>query len=503
MPEITVEIDRDAPRSLADQLAQGLATHIRAGRLQPGERLPAELALTEQFNLSRDTVRKAIARLVAKGLVYRRFRKGTFVSDARRDAVTATETADRVGHAGHYVEPRQRRLQVVRLGLIDSQAEQMGAWQQVIDEFETRHLGSRVEVQRLATDRPIHVEVLSQQLDVYQVPAADLHEASTHGMVLGWGGVEQDEARSVTRGLFPWAVEPCVSGGQLLAVPTGCFVHVRIVNTDLIERLGWERPDASDPDAYVGQLCAASKRVAQTGRQDVWPTVLGIPFILAEANGAVLDGLLDGPFDYRAGPWHATLEQVWRLSEGLPWTFPFAGATAGQPRGFWDRCYGGQVGAFLGLSVRLARVEAMPWSAAVLPLPLAEGAVPARVTMALAVNPQGPDPALARRFARFVAGPEAQHILARHGVCVPSRQDVACSGAFLDGPRSCRRPLLSQAQAGREMLGPGVGLRAMHAFNESVFLPLLHAMIMHERSIEETTVQLTRRHEAFLTRSWS
>ena len=500
MPDIGVELDRDAPRSLASQLAHGLATHIRAGRLRPGERLPAELALTEQFNLSRDTVRKAIARLVDKGLVRRRFRRGTFVSDARRDAVTATGTAE---HVGHYVEPRQRRLQVVRFGLIDSQPGQMRAWQQVIDEFETRNLGSRVEIKPLAPDRPIHAEVLSKGVDVYQLAALDAHHALDQGLLQGWGSVEQDEAKSAIQGLFPWTVQPCVSGGQLLAIPTGCFVHVRVLNTGLIERLGWERPDAPDPDAYVGQLCAAGRRVAQTGRQDVWPTVLGIPLILAEANGASLYGLLDGPFDYGSGAWRATLEQVWRLSEGLPWTFPFAGATAGQPRGFWDRCYGGQVGAFLGLSVRLARVEAMPWSAAVLPLPLAEGAVPARVTMALAVNPQGPDPALARRFARFVAGPEAQHILARHGVCVPSRQDVACSGAFLDGPRSCRRPLLSQAQAGREMLGPGVGLRAMHAFNESVFLPLLHAMIMHERSIEETTVQLTRRHEAFLTRSWS
>jgi DNA-binding GntR family transcriptional regulator len=42
---------------------------IAAGDLRPGDRVPAELTLAEQFGVSRTTIRMAILRLVHEGLV--------------------------------------------------------------------------------------------------------------------------------------------------------------------------------------------------------------------------------------------------------------------------------------------------------------------------------------------------------------------------------------------------------------------------------------------------
>jgi GntR family transcriptional regulator len=55
---------------------------IRAKRLQPGEKLPSESELMTRFEVSRITVRNAIATLCAEGLVETRHGAGTFVRQA-------------------------------------------------------------------------------------------------------------------------------------------------------------------------------------------------------------------------------------------------------------------------------------------------------------------------------------------------------------------------------------------------------------------------------------
>jgi DNA-binding FadR family transcriptional regulator len=51
------------------QLAAILRADILSGRLQPGQRLPSETTLTQQYGFARDTIRSAVAVLRAEGLV--------------------------------------------------------------------------------------------------------------------------------------------------------------------------------------------------------------------------------------------------------------------------------------------------------------------------------------------------------------------------------------------------------------------------------------------------
>jgi len=66
--------------SLKTQLQRALRDRILSGRYAPGSQFPPEGELVEQFNVSRTTVRSALAALEAEGLIQRRWGVGTFVS---------------------------------------------------------------------------------------------------------------------------------------------------------------------------------------------------------------------------------------------------------------------------------------------------------------------------------------------------------------------------------------------------------------------------------------
>jgi len=71
------------------QLKDELLSWIASGRYRPGDKLPSENELAEQYSLSRQTVRQSIGELVQEGWLVREQGKGTFVgrqSPGRRAA---------------------------------------------------------------------------------------------------------------------------------------------------------------------------------------------------------------------------------------------------------------------------------------------------------------------------------------------------------------------------------------------------------------------------------
>ena len=59
------------------------------GSLPPGARLPAERALAEQYQVARNTIREALSRLAARGLVRSRRGAGVFVTDQLRTGIVS------------------------------------------------------------------------------------------------------------------------------------------------------------------------------------------------------------------------------------------------------------------------------------------------------------------------------------------------------------------------------------------------------------------------------
>lgn len=70
------------PRRLSDDIVARIETMILEGTLKAGERLPAERMLAEQFGVSRPSLREALQKLVAKGLLISRQGGGTFVTES-------------------------------------------------------------------------------------------------------------------------------------------------------------------------------------------------------------------------------------------------------------------------------------------------------------------------------------------------------------------------------------------------------------------------------------
>jgi GntR family transcriptional regulator, transcriptional repressor for pyruvate dehydrogenase complex len=71
----------DPPARLSDAIASKIEQRILEGTLRPGDRLSSERELAAELGVSRPSVREAIHRLVAKGLLQTRGRGGTQVTD--------------------------------------------------------------------------------------------------------------------------------------------------------------------------------------------------------------------------------------------------------------------------------------------------------------------------------------------------------------------------------------------------------------------------------------
>jgi GntR family transcriptional repressor for pyruvate dehydrogenase complex len=79
------QVERE-PR-LSDKVAQMILDTILSGKLSPGDKLPSERELGEQFGVSRTVVREAVRALAAKGLISVRSGSGLRVAPADASSV--------------------------------------------------------------------------------------------------------------------------------------------------------------------------------------------------------------------------------------------------------------------------------------------------------------------------------------------------------------------------------------------------------------------------------
>ena len=80
---MTAVVDRTSPLPLYVQLEDALLERIRDEGLKPGDRLPSEAEIEEQYLVSRATIRTALNRLVAAGRIERVQGLGSFVARPR------------------------------------------------------------------------------------------------------------------------------------------------------------------------------------------------------------------------------------------------------------------------------------------------------------------------------------------------------------------------------------------------------------------------------------
>lgn len=73
-------IDPLSPTALYVQLADLLAERIKRGELQPGQPLPSETTLRQEYGVSRGTARAAVRLLRERGLIITIPARGSYVA---------------------------------------------------------------------------------------------------------------------------------------------------------------------------------------------------------------------------------------------------------------------------------------------------------------------------------------------------------------------------------------------------------------------------------------
>ena len=71
--------DRMSGNFIYTRIYNDIRQRIESGQLQPGERLETEMELRERYNVSRETIRRALSLLESDGLIVRKVSSGTFV----------------------------------------------------------------------------------------------------------------------------------------------------------------------------------------------------------------------------------------------------------------------------------------------------------------------------------------------------------------------------------------------------------------------------------------
>src|SRR3569832_2570992 len=86
-----------------EQVKEWIRGHIASGRWRPGDPVPSEAALMEQFGMSRMTVNRALRELAAEGLVNRVQGSGTTVAQLHRisSRLTIRDIHEEVEERGH------------------------------------------------------------------------------------------------------------------------------------------------------------------------------------------------------------------------------------------------------------------------------------------------------------------------------------------------------------------------------------------------------------------
>ena len=262
-----IDLDRDAPLPLADQLVEAMRYEIASGRYRPGARLPSTRALGEQLGISFHTVRKGYQKLAEEGVVDVR-RGGGYVVVERQ----TLSRAERLERGAGVVQDALHKL--VGLGLSDAEVDY--AVQEGLEFFERpgvaralvfaagyRELAeSGAEQASAALQERVAPALLSDlpgldALDGLVVPLPDLRPARQ----------ARPEAEAVGAGVeYPYPALERVAGlgaGESLGLVTRWADAVVPLSDELRRRTGFAGPVLGLPvDGDRRQLDAVLRRAA-------------------------------------------------------------------------------------------------------------------------------------------------------------------------------------------------------------------------------------------------
>ncbi len=152
------------------QITAWLRDQVAEGRYAPGQKLPSERELEEQFSVSRITVRRSLGTLESEGLIYRQQGLGSFVAQQKitQGLVQLTSFAEDMRRAG--LEPRSRVLHRAPVRAPARVAEALG--------LEPGAAVERLDRLRFGDDEPIAID--RTWLPLYFAMLLEPHDLEHH-----------------------------------------------------------------------------------------------------------------------------------------------------------------------------------------------------------------------------------------------------------------------------------------------------------------------------------
>ena len=145
------QVSHHSNSPLYQQIYQLLRNKILGGYWRPNEMLPSEAELTEQYQVSRATVRQALDELANDGLIYRKQGRGTFVSPptVEQGLVRIVSFTDDMQQRG--LMPGTKLISAGHVPATETLAHQL--------QIEVGEPLARIERLRLADNEPMSVEI--------------------------------------------------------------------------------------------------------------------------------------------------------------------------------------------------------------------------------------------------------------------------------------------------------------------------------------------------------
>ncbi len=143
-------IDKNHPLPIYFQLKEMLREKIASGEWKPGDMVPSERELSEQYHISRMTARQALSELATEGLLRREQGRGTFVAEPKIEHGLTRLTGFTEDMKARGLRPGARviRLELIQPPLLAMQALQITPDEKIV----------LLERLRLAEEEPIALE---------------------------------------------------------------------------------------------------------------------------------------------------------------------------------------------------------------------------------------------------------------------------------------------------------------------------------------------------------
>lgn len=260
-------IDRNSPIPIYYQLKMHFKNQMEQGDLQAGDRLPTEMELCDQYDISRAPVRQAMMELAREGLIYRRPGQGTFVAPT---AATSVAEKTKINVLAHY------------------DVRWMASLEQAVLAWNAANPDRRVELSIQLCGREDFHKVLRRKAiqgeapDMASMDYAWLVHYANEGYLKSLDSLDSDWVGDVMRDLETPVLRNNTIDDQLYGVPVQADVSGLWYRKDWFEQEGLQPPETWD--AWLNQLDHFGSRDVMDRYGHRFPVVLPVTATTGETT---------------------------------------------------------------------------------------------------------------------------------------------------------------------------------------------------------------------------